>query len=173
MTDIWQHHRGVAIFTLCFTFPYPAPPSRVLSLVNASGFGIPATQIWQTRTPLLGVSTLLAQRWFVIVFVHSCSFRFARYSYLFRVLVTLECDHVHFSILVSWSNPVCLHNLSHTVLFVYTCREAFQVSNVVVLYEYKSPSVTKGSIFTNLTFNTSNLLDMHNLLTLIFTVDIN
>ena len=36
MTDIWQHHRGVAIFTFSFTLPYPAPPSRVLSLVNAT-----------------------------------------------------------------------------------------------------------------------------------------
>ena len=34
MTDMWQHHHGVAMFT--FTFPYPAPPSRVLSLVNAT-----------------------------------------------------------------------------------------------------------------------------------------
>ena len=32
MTDIWQHHRGPAHFT----FPYPAPPSRLLSLVNAT-----------------------------------------------------------------------------------------------------------------------------------------
>ena len=35
MTDIWQHHRSVAIFT----FPYPTPPLQVqvLSLVNATG----------------------------------------------------------------------------------------------------------------------------------------
>ena len=39
MTDIWQHHRGVSIFTVSFTFPYPAPPSRVLSLVDAAGRG--------------------------------------------------------------------------------------------------------------------------------------
>ena len=35
MTDIWQHRRGVAILT--FSFPSPAPSSRVLSLVNAPG----------------------------------------------------------------------------------------------------------------------------------------
>ena len=54
------------------------------------------------------------------------SFRFARYSYICRELFALVCDHVHFSILVSWSNPVCLHNLSHNTLFVYSCREAFK-----------------------------------------------
>ena len=33
-----NHHRGVAIFTFSFIFPYPVPPSRVLSLVNADGY---------------------------------------------------------------------------------------------------------------------------------------
>ena len=36
MIDIWQHHRGPAHLT----FPYLAPPSRILSLVNATRRGV-------------------------------------------------------------------------------------------------------------------------------------
>ena len=88
MTDIWQHLRGPAHFT----FPYHAPPSRLLSLVNANRGTVSrsySSAVWTSfffRSHFASVHTLLLSSYplficLIIIFafhvrkclgIHSC-----------------------------------------------------------------------------------------------------